>query len=232
VPRFGLGIVHPGEPHASPPHPITDEVSVYQVLYLPPEMLTATSARRPEPPPFLEHDLRDERLSRLFRAVFDALTGGGEAPATRLETDSLLLSFSQGLARQGGIAADIPSPERGPGASVRRARAYLHERADDEVPLDELAAAAGVSASYLCRAFREATGLSPHRYHYLLRVDRAKKLLARGVAPGEAAAAVGFAHQSHLGVHFKRVVGTTPGAYARAVSSTHAPPAKRPGSRP
>jgi len=44
---------------------------------------------------------------------------------------------------------------------------------------------------------------------------RAKELLAAGVRPSEIAPRVGFYDQSQLNRHFRRIVGTTPGAYAR-----------------
>jgi AraC-like DNA-binding protein len=48
---------------------------------------------------------------------------------------------------------------------------------------------------------------------------RAKELLAAGVRPSEIAPRVGFYDQSQLNRHFRRIVGTTPGAYARAQSA-------------
>jgi AraC-like DNA-binding protein len=38
-----------------------------------------------------------------------------------------------------------------------------------------------------------------------------------GVRPGEVAPQVGLYDQSQLNRHFRRIVGTTPGAYARRV---------------
>jgi AraC-like DNA-binding protein len=59
--------------------------------------------------------------------------------------------------------------------------------------------------------------MAPYRYLIHVRVAHARKLLERGVATAEAALEVGFCDQSHLHRHFVRQVGTTPGAYARAV---------------
>lgn len=47
------------------------------------------------------------------------------------------------------------------------------------------------------------------------RVDLARRLLLGGQPAGEVATAAGFYDQSHLTRHFKRVLGTTPGRYAR-----------------
>jgi AraC-like DNA-binding protein len=45
---------------------------------------------------------------------------------------------------------------------------------------------------------------------------RAQELLARGIPQAEVAASVGLYDQSQLHRHFKRILGVTPGAFARA----------------
>ena len=49
-------------------------------------------------------------------------------------------------------------------AAVERARAYLDAHADRAVPLAELAAHAGLSASHLQRSFKRLVGVSPKEY--------------------------------------------------------------------
>ncbi|MEV6212961.1 helix-turn-helix transcriptional regulator, partial [Kitasatospora sp. NPDC051914] len=68
---------------------------------------------------------------------------------------------------------------------------------------------------HLVRAFSAAFGIAPHQYVMSRRVDLARRLLLGGRPPGEVATADGFYDQSHLTRHFKRVLGTTPGRYAR-----------------
>ena len=64
------------------------------------------------------------------------------------------------------------------------------------------------------RRFVRATGMPPAAHDRMLRLDRARRLLADGLAPAEAAAATGFADQSHLGRLFRAVYGTSPARYA------------------
>lgn len=103
--------------------------------------------------------------------------------------------------------------------AVRRARDYLHEAFDSKVTLDALAAHAELDKYHLVRAFRHAVGLPPYEYLTHLRVARASKLLASGVPASEVAQIVGLYDESQLGRHFRRIVGTTPGRYARAMSA-------------
>jgi AraC-like DNA-binding protein len=106
--------------------------------------------------------------------------------------------------------------ERGEHAAVRRARVHLQERWDQPVSLVELAEVAGLSRFELIRRFRQQNGLTPHAFQRDLRIDRARTMLGDGVPAAAVAAACGFADQPHLSRVFKRLVGVSPGAYARA----------------
>jgi AraC family transcriptional regulator len=87
------------------------------------------------------------------------------------------------------------------------------------VALSELSALVDLSAVHFCRAFKEATGHSPHQFVIERQVDRAKGLLAGSTMTlAEIALASGFAHQSHLCYHFRRVVGASPGRYRREMA--------------
>ena len=61
--------------------------------------------------------------------------------------------------------------------------------------------------------FQRATGLPPHQFVILRRVERAKHLLQEGtdLSLAEVAAHAGFSDQSQFCRHFKRLVGVTPG---------------------
>lgn len=84
---------------------------------------------------------------------------------------------------------------------------------DQDISLEVLAQTVNVSPSHLRRLFKQATGMAPHQYLIHLRVNRAKELLlTRGFSVNEVAAEVGFADQSHLHRHFKRIFGVTPKA--------------------
>jgi AraC-like DNA-binding protein len=98
--------------------------------------------------------------------------------------------------------------------SVARAIAYidehLDERPDERLPLNELAARAGLSTSRFSTVFRKHAGVSPLRYICRLRVERVQALLVEGEAPASAALVAGFYDQSHLCRHFKNMCGMTP----------------------
>ena len=83
--------------------------------------------------------------------------------------------------------------------------------------LEQMAAAACLSAYYFARQFKAATGLPPHQYVIARRVERAKQQLQAGTdrSLAEVAADAGFSDQSVFCRHFKRLVGVTPGQFRK-----------------
>jgi len=102
-----------------------------------------------------------------------------------------------------------------PAGPVDIIRGYLEAHLGDRVTLADLARATGLTNYAVLRGFRRATGIPPHRYLTHLRVRKAGELLRAGYSPVVVAQAVGFADQSHLNRHFRRLVGVTPGTYTR-----------------
>lgn len=98
---------------------------------------------------------------------------------------------------------------------VRRARDFLLDNLAEPITLDVLADHARADKFHLCRAFTADTGLPPYAFLTQARIARARVLLRRGVRPSELAPLIGFCDQSQMHRHFVRIVGCTPGAYAR-----------------
>jgi AraC family transcriptional regulator len=97
--------------------------------------------------------------------------------------------------------------------AVTQAVGFIHDNYPRELSLSDIAAAAHLSPFHLSRIFKKATGVTPHRYLLQVRVHSARALLTAGAGDrslAEVAAAVGFADQSHLTRHFKRMLGVTP----------------------
>jgi AraC family transcriptional regulator len=108
-------------------------------------------------------------------------------------------------------------PERGHDGTLPRGRLravveYIEEHLNACPTLAEMAAVARLSVYHFARQFRKATGLPPHQYVILRRVERAKQFLQSGTGPSlaDVAARAGFSDQSQFNRHFKRIVGVTP----------------------
>jgi AraC family transcriptional regulator len=82
---------------------------------------------------------------------------------------------------------------------------------DGPLTLQGLAKLAHVSRAHFVRRFRAVTGVSPHRYITMRRIEKAKQLLLHtSTALSEIGPAVGFAHQSHFTQPFHAETGITP----------------------
>lgn len=94
---------------------------------------------------------------------------------------------------------------------LNKAIDYIHAHLEQEIKLLQLANSVGMSQYYFCRLFKQSMGVSPHQYVLRQRVERAKQLLRRQqFSIVDVALQCGFASQSHLNRHFKRIVGVTP----------------------
>ena len=116
-------------------------------------------------------------------------------------------------------ATSIKPARRSGRRSIRQAMEFLSEHLDQKMSLDAVARAAGLSRYHFLRVFKRETGLPPHLFRTLRRLDRAKQLLCNGTALAEAALMVGFSDQSHFTNTFRKYTGATPGQYIS--ESTH-----------
>jgi AraC family transcriptional regulator len=87
---------------------------------------------------------------------------------------------------------------------------YIHTNLHQNLSLTELAEQVQLSPRHFSLLFKQSTGHTPHQYVIHTRVNAAKKLLLTDRAIADIAQTVGFANQSHLNLHFKRLVGVTP----------------------
>lgn len=105
-------------------------------------------------------------------------------------------------------------------ADVRQVRERLADAPLEPPTLGELAVMAGISKFQLLRRFEKAYGLTPYAWLLQQRTELARRHICTGASLADAAAASGFADQSHMTRIFTRQFGFTPGALRQASSST------------
>jgi AraC family transcriptional regulator len=139
------------------------------------------------------------------------------APPTCLEMEGRAMLLLDTLLEMHGAARPTTRTSGGlSGWQLRRVTDFMTEHVAEDLALDELAAQVNFSAKHFARAFRQSTGVPPHRWMIERRVDRARALLVEGdLSLAEIALACGFADQSHFTAAFRRGTGLTPGAYRR-----------------
>lgn len=213
APAGSLVIIHPGEVHTG--HAAIQAGWRYRMIYPSVDLLQKAAVELGKPtslvPFFPEAVISDRSLVQQFRQFHQALEQG----TTLLERESRMLwLMSHLVARYGELRSPLPRIKTDHSA-VKQVHAYLHEHYHESITLEDLSRTVNLPPLKLLRLCQKAWGLPPHRYLIQLRVQQAKRLIAKGISLVEVAASTGFADQSHLNRHFKRFVGVTPGQYRK-----------------
>ncbi|MER5884148.1 AraC family transcriptional regulator [Streptomyces sp. NPDC001941] len=215
--RYDLERRERGTPHDTvsllPPHvphngqPATAHGFRKRVLYLDLPQLDETFIGAAVDAPDMADQLLRRRVGRLHTAL--------EHPGDELEAESRLTLIEERLRDHLRPRLAVPVHRRDRGLAVEL-RELLDARVLSGVTLGEAAEVVHAHPAHLVRAFSGAFGIAPHQYLMARRVDRARRLLLDGHPAAQVATEVGFYDQAHLTRHFKRVVGVTPGRYARS----------------
>lgn len=184
-------------------------------LYLEPAFLaqlTATDADNIELIP--QFKLDDPLICQMAIALKTQLESPGEW--SRIYVESMATAFSAHLWQH--YSTRKPQGESdSQGLSttqLRQATEYIHEHADQNPSLIEIAQQVSLSPYHFSRLFKLSTGLSPHQYLINCRITQAKQLLkTTALSISEVAAQAGFTDQSHLARHFKRQFGVPPSQF-------------------
>ena len=189
-------------------------------LYLPPALLDQSALADFDVDPAklqiaYAHGLADQVLFHICSPLRDLLH------RPRQSTDAL---FVEGI--QIALAAHLLGhytidrwrpPEKSPSLDPRRLRRvldYIEASLKADIRLEELATQACLSPFHFSRLFREATGLSPHRYVIDRRVQAARQELARNnLSLVEIALEFGFGSQANFTRVFRKATSLTPGQY-------------------
>ncbi len=204
-------VLHPDEAHdghATSGQEGVDAGFAYRMLYVDPAAVSAAIGGHP---PFVPEVVADDPvLAGLLREAFADFPQALEP----LAVDAVVERLAGRLAAR---SDDRPRARSATVAhrAVARARDFLAAEAHRTVASEELENVTGLDRFALSRHFRAATGTSPHRYQVGRTAGPGAEDDRRGRAPlSDAAAATGFADQSHLTRHFSARFGLTPGRWA------------------
>lgn len=140
-------------------------------------------------------------------------------PSGSLYSESLSLALATYVSnRYAAKAATVaPTDRKLSHIHARRVVDYIHARLDSDFSLVDLANVVHFSPRHFSRLFRNAFGITPHRYVMIERVNSARRLLATStLSLVEIAERTGFASQSHFTDVFHAATGVTPRYYRDA----------------
>jgi AraC family transcriptional regulator len=156
----------------------------------------------------------DSRLGTLATVVHAEMVAG--FPSGRLFLDSIEQAMAVALVNSQAVRhrpVRISGGGLGPWR-LRRITDLVRARLEDELGLDELAQAVGLSTAHFARMFRKSTGESPHQFVLRQRLERAKAMLRTPDARIlDVAVACGFKTQQHFAQVFRDVCGISPTGY-------------------
>jgi AraC family transcriptional regulator len=159
---------------------------------------------------------RDLVMFGLAQALAAAMEEPGDG--TAMFCDYIALAFFAHIVRAyGSVPADGRSARGGLAPwQLQRARDFINANLGSDPSISQAADECGLSSSYFVRAFKQATGVPPHRWLTRQRVERAKELLRDPDRKlSDIAQLCGFVDQSHFTRVFSRSEGYSPGRWRR-----------------
>jgi len=175
------------------------------------ENLPALSGRLRDDLSFVPEKTLQSLTSDYLRRAFDL-----NIPATSLEMEGralLLVDWLLRLHQSRRVGAALKSGGLS-SRHLRRACDFMAEYFAEDISLEDLAKVTGLTSKHFARAFKQSTGMPPHQYLIMLRIEAAKRrLIGTKASLADIALACGFADQSHFTSTFRKSVGVSPGIW-------------------
>jgi AraC-like DNA-binding protein len=163
-------------------------------------------------PYFSNAVIDDVVLARQLRKFHRAAEQG-----TKLEQDSTFLTMLATLVSRHGDKTLTLNSIGAEHQAVKKVKGFFETYSASEISLEDLAKLTSLSSFHLLRVFKREMGISPHAYQIQQRIRLAKRFVREGKSLAEVALETGFHDQSHMGFHFKRLVGVTPKQFIKGL---------------
>ncbi|MBD3773881.1 MULTISPECIES: helix-turn-helix domain-containing protein [Stenotrophomonas] len=195
-------------------NPLPDTAWSYQMLHLDAAwrqavrqeyIALASAAEDGEPVRVLVDPIVHARFCRLNALLFST--------ADCRDKEAALIEFIGQCDETQGLHIPRPGPTRRTAVQIAPVLEFLSTQPGTDTSLVDLAQRAGMSRYQLIRAFRAATGMTPHAWKLNERVNLARERIRAGASIIGVAHELGFADQAHFQRVFKAHVGVTPGSF-------------------
>jgi AraC family transcriptional regulator len=182
------------------------------MVELSPEFVAAAAGSGAELRPIL--GVHDPFAAHVVLALAEEARAGhpGRTGAENLGAALVLHLLQDDLRAERGHGNALAGPR------LRRVLDHVEANLDRPLSLRELAACVEMDVFRFVRAFKQGTGVPPHRFVLEARIERAKALLRDpALSISDVALRTGFATPSHFAATFRRIAGATPRAYRGAI---------------
>jgi AraC-like DNA-binding protein len=195
-------------------NPMPDSAWSYQMLHLDASWLHAVRQEyaraeaghgAAEPIRIVREPMVYQRFCHLNALLF--------SQADLSDKEAALIEFIGDCDNVEGLRIDMPESFAHQAGALAPVLDFLRQAGAAGVCLGELARMAGMSRYQLIRAFRAATGMTPHAWQLNQRINQARERIRAGEGISEVAYGLGFADQAHFQRVFKAHAGITPGRY-------------------
>jgi AraC family transcriptional regulator len=161
----------------------------------------------------------DPVVGRLQDYILDTLASPDLS--SRLLQDHVMLGLGAHFAQAyGGMTKSTPHQGGLAPWQESRAKEFIAANLSQQISLQDIADACGLSLAHFSRAFKTSAGMTPHDWLQTCRIRRAMDLLLTAELDlADIALDCGFADQSHFTRIFSRLNGIGPGAWRRARKS-------------
>jgi AraC-like DNA-binding protein len=192
------------------------------LLTIPPAILNrANGGELPDSHLSQRIGLDDAIICQTLGALHQELESPGPNSASYI--DSLVMLLLNRLVRcASNLAAPLVRPKFAKGGlahwRLKQALQLLESDCAKAPLLSEIAQSINLHPTSFCRAFKQSTGVPPHRYLLVHRTNQAKKMMEdRNLTLTQIALECGFTSSSQFSAAFKRIVGVPPRAFRRAL---------------
>ncbi|MBO5144473.1 MAG: AraC family transcriptional regulator [Lachnospiraceae bacterium] len=136
-------------------------------------------------------------------------------PAYQLQTTILLAKLWLNIYKQMPMGEAVPHAESGRDKQrVKAALQYMQENYQEQLKLNDIAEAAYISRSELCRSFQRILQMTPMEFLMQYRIRQSTVLLKnKDLRILDIAEMTGFCSPSHFGSYFHKYMGCTPREY-------------------
>jgi transcriptional regulator GlxA family with amidase domain len=167
----------------------------------------------------------DTPFPQLVADLYAVLRGPQTTPEERIRQAEAILSAFPGLQSEDDRRLDRTENEcveRGGLApwQIRRVKEYVEQGLAERLTGADLARRVKLSEHHFCRAFRISLRQTPHTYVIGRRIERARQMMMSCEwTIGQIAVECGFSDQAHFNRCFRKLIGTSPGVWRRAITA-------------